>query len=423
MSFITSALGWFSGLPGFVMVGLIFLVLGLVFRAGISTTIRSAIYVSAGILAITTVTQMMVNYVSPMASQLIENTALTNDVLDVGIAPAFSACITLPFFVFLYPIGLAVNFILLKLKWTKTVNVDFLDLFAILLPFVPVYILTGNAILVLLLAVVYYAITLKICDWTAPHYQKYFELDGISISHPHDALPRVLFIALDWVFDHIPGLNKIDVNFGDLSNKLGLFGNPTFLSFLIGTILGLVSKMGVASALGVGAAMACACLLFPKAVGIIMEGIRPISTKMRETMQRVFKLEDTYVGMDSAILAGYPESISVGAICLPIVLACYFLLPTVRIIPGGESLILATSAGLALPLMGGKKKGNAFRTVLAVVISTVINMHCSTYLAEMMTNFCLNSGIEVAEGTLVTSSVLGTPLSVIITLITRLFVH
>ena len=50
-------------------------------------------------------------------------------------------------------------------------------------------------------------------------------------------------------------------------------------------------------------------------------------------------------------------------------------------------------------------------------------MHCSTYLAEMMTNFCLNSGIEVAEGTLVTSSVLGTPLSVIITLITRLFVH
>ena len=109
MSFITSALGWFSGLPGFVMVGLIFLVLGLVFRAGISTTIRSAIYVSAGILASTTVTQMMVNYVSPMASQLIENTALTNDVLDVGIAPAFSACITLPFFVFLYPIGLAVN--------------------------------------------------------------------------------------------------------------------------------------------------------------------------------------------------------------------------------------------------------------------------------------------------------------------------
>ena len=52
----SSALGWFSGLPGFVMVGLIFLVLGLVFRAGISTTIRSAIYVSAGILAITTVT-------------------------------------------------------------------------------------------------------------------------------------------------------------------------------------------------------------------------------------------------------------------------------------------------------------------------------------------------------------------------------
>ena len=423
MSFIMNVLGWLFNLPSFIMVGLVFILLGLAFRAGVGTTIRSAIFVAAGILAITTVTQMMVDYVTPMAGQLIANTKLTNDILDVGIAPVFAACIALPFFAFLYPIGLAVNFLLLKLKWTKTLNVDFLDLFAILVPFLPVYILTNNAPIVLVLAVLYYALALKVADWTAPYYQKYYELDGVSISHPHDAIPRLFYLGLDWVFDRIPGLNKIDFNLGDLSKKLGLFGNPTFISFLIGTILGLVSRMDVAGSLAVGIAMATATLLFPKAVGIIMEGVRPISTKMREVMQKAFKLDDTYIGMDSAIIAGYPEAISVGAVCLPIALACYFLFPSVRIIPGGEALLLATTVGLALPLMGGKKKGNAFRTILAVIIVLIINMHCTTYLAEMMTSFCLSSGIEVAEGTLVTSSVLGTPLSVLVTMITKLFMH
>ena len=424
MNILISVLGWFSGLPSYVLVGIVFLILGLAFRAGISTSIRSALLVGGGVLSITTIAQMLVNFVSPMANQLIEHSGfIKNDVLDVGIAPVFSACVSLPFFAFLYPIGLAVNCILLKLKWTKTINVDFLDLFAILLPFIPVWIYTHNAVLVLVLSVVYYAFCLKVADWTANYYQEYFELEGVSITHPHDAVPRLICIGLNWVFDRIPGLNKIDITIGDIQKKLGLFGDPAFLSFAIGTLLGLFAHMDVASALGIGVAMATAGFLFPKAVGIVMEGLRPISEKMRTVMQKHFHIEDANIGMDSAILAGYPEVISIGAVCLPIVMFCYFLLPAVRVIPSGEALLLVNTVGFVLPLMGSKgKKGNAFRTILAVVILIVLTMHGSTYMAHIITDFCKSSGIEVAEGTLVTSSVLGHPLVVFFEMLAKLFV-
>ena len=413
---MSSVLSWISGLPGYVFVVFAFFILGIVFKAGFKTSLKSALSVGAGILAVTTVTQLTVTYMTPIGTALVANSGLSNDMVDIGVSGAFAAVVSLPFFVFLYPIGLAVNFFLVSIKWTKTLNVDFVDLFAILLPWIPLYVLTGNVILTLILSIIFYAFTLKVADWTQHYYEDYYELEGISISHPFNALDRLLAIGFNWIIDKIPGLNKIDISINDLTKKLGVFGDPSVLSFVISFALGLIAKCSVADSLAAAIAMVTVTILYPKTVGIIVTGVKPISDKMREFMQSKFKIENTHIGMDSAILQGYPDSIAVGSMFLPINALLYFV-PGVRVMPTQLGI---ANAGLYLPLMGNKeKKGNAFRTILFLafwyLLSLLITSQMSPYIAE----FCTKSGIVIPEGGVVTCNVLSHPFAYISMLICK----
>ncbi len=421
MNIILGVLGFVSSLPGFVFVIFVFTILGVCFGVKFRTAITSAIMISAGVLAIQTMTEMMVGYVAPLGTALVANSGIQNDIIDIGIGPVFGAVVSLPFFIFLYPIGLAVNFALVKIGWTKTVNVDFLDLFAILLPFIPFYIMTGNVLLTLTFSIIFYAIVLKISDYTAKYYEEYFGLEGISLSHPFDAFTRILALMVDWIIDRIPGLNRINFNIKDMQANLGLFGEPEFLSFIIGLVLSLIAKLDIGTGMAIGAAMAANCIVYPKAIGILMEGIRPISVKMRDVMQNKFKVEDALIGMDSSIVAGYPEAIAVGAILMPISFALYFILPGVNLMPTG-AMIASQLAGLILPLVGAKgKKGNIFRCLLVGVLVLVLEMYCTTWITPIVTEFCMSSGMALVEGAKVTSSVLSHPLGVLIAWILKFF--
>ncbi len=423
MSYISAIFAWLSGLSGMVLVPFIILILALCFGVKPGTAVRSALMVGAGILAISTVSSMMIEYISPLGNALIENTGIKNDILDLSVAPVFGAVMQLPFFVFLYPIGLLINFAMLKLKWTKTINVDFLNLFAIILPALPIYLLTGNVIMTLVVSVLVYMFSLKMADWVAPMYQKYFDLEGVSIPHAFNTFNYVIYLAGNWVLDHIPGINKINFSFKDSHAKLGIWGDASFLSFLVGTVLGLVAQMGFNGALSIGVALACVSFIFPKAVGIIMEGLSPVSEKMRDTMQKRFNIEGANIGMDSAILAGYPEAVATGAFAIPIVLLLYFFLPGMRIIPSGESLVLATAMGVALPLCGSREhKGNAFRALVLVAVRTTISLYGAMLIAPLATELAVASGFAVEEGVLVTSSILGAWPSILVYYITKLFV-
>ena len=354
---------------------------------------------------------------------LIANTGIQNDVLDLGIAPVFVAVMQLPFFVFLYPICMVVNGLMLKFHLTKTLNVDFLNLFANLIPALPVYVLTGNVPLTLAITIIVYMFTLKIADWTAPIYQDYYGIGGVSLPHGASVYEMVSGMVFNWIVDHIPGLNKINVSIADIHEKIGLLGDPSFLSFAVGTILGLVAQMGFDASFSIGISLACVSYIFPRAVGVIMEGLNPVAEKMREVMQKYFKIDDAYIGMDTAILSGYPDAVACGAFAIPIVLALYFVLPGVRLIPSGETLVLAATMGVMLPLSGAVgHRGNAFRAILFVTLNTAISFYGCMLLSPLATELAVNAGL-VDAGATVTSSVLGAWPTMLTYAITSLFVH
>lgn len=338
MQFIQSFLVGFRSLDKTVMVPIVILVLSLCFRVKTSTAIKSALMFGAGLAGVTVISNLMTTSMADVGSGLIANTGLTNDYMDLGMSPMFAGVVSLPYFLWLYPIGIGLNMIMIKLKFTKTLNVDFLNFATMSVAAVPVYLLTNSIVATLIVFAIYFACCLKIADWTAPTVQEYYGVPGVSIPHPSAGFQAIYVIPLNWLLDHIPGVNKIDFNMADIKSKLGLLGEPTVIGMLIGTILGLLAKLGIVKSLYVGMTLCAVMLLFPKAIGLMIEALTPISKGIKEFYKTKYgnEMGDLYMGMDAAIFSGFPEVVAITALYIPIVIILHFILPGVRTLPQGS---------------------------------------------------------------------------------------
>ena len=404
---MNAVMGFFVSLVSLdktVLVPIILFIFALIAKTKFSVAFKSALTFGAGLWALITVNNVIVETMTPVAAGLVNVTGSTNVATDLGMSAMFVGVTSLPIFIFIYPIGVAVNLILLKLKFTKTFIIDFLNFFTLLIPAIPVYFMTGNLPLVLLVVVLFEAVVLKCADWLYPEVYEYYGVEGVSISHATGGAQAVIAKPLNWILDHIPGINKIDFSIGDLKNKFGVFGDPAVLGFLLGIVMSLVAGLGLSGALTVGMVMVGAMLIYPKAIGLMMEGLQPISQAMRAFATKLFKTDDCYMGMDAAIFSGYPDTIALTTLFFPIAILLHFALPGCTVIPTGESLTLQYVVfGMLLPICGSKeKKGNAFRVLVIATVLTILGLYIETWAAPLITQLCANAGI-VSEGMQVTS--------------------
>lgn len=404
MDVITQILSEIMNLSSAVLVPIVIFILAVCSRMRVSHAVKSSLLFGAGLIGLLTIVNLITQVMTPVADGLVTNTGISNTQLDVGMVAMFAGVSSLPFFIFLYPIGIVINLILLRLKWTKTVIVDFLNYFAMLIPILPIYLLTGNVAAALIGFAIHEALLLKVADIGAPYVQKYYGMEGVSISHASCGMQIIYVIPLNWLLDKIPVIRDIDINVDTVKSKLGFFGEPSIISAIIGLVLGLFAGQGVAGALYTAMYMAACVFIFPKMVGLMMEGLTPISQSLRSMMFKHLKVDQIYMGMDANILSGFPEVIAMGMIFVPIQLLMTFLLPGVKVLPGAESLILGIVFGMILPFAGKPDhKGNIFRTLIIGIILLGVGLYIMTYTAPLVTQLCqqagmIGEGVEVCSG-------------------------
>lgn len=162
------------------------------------------------------------------------------------------------------------------------------------------------------------ALSLKFGDLGAKYVEREMGLPGVSVPQCFAASTIPLGIILDKIYDKIPGINKIKVNTDTLSKKLGIFGEPPTIGFILGILLAVAVGYDLKGILEMGIAVGALLLLMPRMVKILMEGLIPISEAAKEFMQRKFAGTDFYIGLDSAITLGNPTTIAVGVLLIPI---------------------------------------------------------------------------------------------------------
>lgn len=413
MTFLEGLKALIDTLGATVLLPFFIFLFALALGAKVGRAFRSAVIIGVAFVGINLVIGLMWGSLTEVSQAIVTNTGIQRDIVDVGWPSAAAIAFGSQVGLWVIPIGLAVNILLLLLRVTKTLNVDIWNFWHFAFAGSLVVAVTGNLTYGLLAAAIYAALMLLFADWTAPAVQSFYNLPGISIPHGTSTAYVPLAIPINWVLDRIPGLKDLDADPDAIQRKLGpTAGDPMIMGLVIGIVLGLIGflKMWTADGnfvgflgetLKLGVNLAAVMILLPRMVQILMEGLIPISEAAREFMQKRAAGQEVYIGLDSAILIGHPAVISSALILVPIAILLSVILP------GNHVLLFADLAVIpfVVAMFGPMTRGNVVRIVIIGTVALAIGFYVGNALAPLMTQTAAAANFSIPENAVEITSI------------------
>jgi PTS system galactitol-specific IIC component len=369
---------------------------------------RAGVTIGIAFIGINLIIGLMWGSLSGVAQAMVTNTGIQRDIVDVGWPSAAAIAFGSSVGLWVIPIALIVNVILLFTRVTKTLNVDIWNFWHFAFIGSLIVAATGNLTYGLVAAAIAAAFALFLADWTAKAVQNFYGLPGISIPHLTSAPVVPIAIATNWVIDRIPGVRDWNADTETIQKKFGVLGEPVIQGLVIGIILGIIGFYNAGDAatvitkvLQTGMNLAAVMLLLPRMVKILMEGLIPVSEAARTFMQKRAGGREFYIGLDSAILIGHPAAISSSLILVPLVILLSIILPGNRVILFADLAIIPFVVAMCAPLM----KGNVVRIIIAGFITLGVGFYIATGMADLFTTAAVSAGFKLPEHALKITSI------------------
>jgi galactitol PTS system EIIC component len=170
---------------------------------------RSAVVIGVAFIGISLIIGLMWGALEGVSQAMVKSLNIQRDIVDVGWPSAAAIAFGSPVGLWVIPIALLVNVVLLALRVTKTLNIDLWNFWHFAFIGSLITAATGNLTLGLAAAAVSAAVMLFLADWTGPAVQRFYNLPGISIPHGTSTPAAPLGIVLNWVLDRIPGCKQV----------------------------------------------------------------------------------------------------------------------------------------------------------------------------------------------------------------------
>jgi len=417
LNIIGTFFGWINSLGPTVMLPIALFLIGLAFKVKAASAFVNALKVGIGFFGLNVMIGVVAQNIGPVAGAIVERTGLHLAIPDVGVGLHFGMSFALPSAAFMIPLGLLVNFVMLTLRWTKTVNIDVWNFWPWMFSWALVEGLSGSPLLGFVAFVFTGVVSLMLGDRQAKYIQESYNLPGISFTHPFSSFWGLLAWPFMWLFDRIPGLKDWDADIETLQKKLGPLGNSTVIGLIIGVILAFAAGYDVITALQTGVVVAAILLLMPEMIKILVSGLFPISEAARKLLSSRFPGREFYIGLDCAVGVAQPSSIVVGVILIPITLVLAAILPGNNLLPLADLAFLGFWVAVPMAMF----KNNIIRGVIYGTGAVAVSLWMATTIAPLVTTLGVAAGATLPEGTQYISMLTIYPWGWVTAFITSLF--
>lgn len=379
---IEQVVNYILSFKAYVMLPMIIFVLALVFRIKFKEALKASITIGIGFIGIFTFMDFFVSSVSPALEALVKRTGLHYNVLDVGWPPLASMAWGFKFAPFLLIMLIALNAVLLVLKLVDTADIDIWNYWHFIFMGVLVYNSTGSMLLTVMSVIISDIFTIKMADYCAKDVQDFLKVKGVSTPTFSGAVYYPIAKVANHIIDKIPKLNKVEADPEYIQKKIGIFGEPMIIGFILGIVLGIAAGYDVKKALEVAFSISAVVYLLPMMSGVLTKGLMPISDGMKEFLhKKAPNLKEKYIGLDLAIIVGNPAVIVTGLILMPISLLLAFLIPGVNFIPLGD---LPNTIGFAAMLVVACG-GNIVRSVIVCIPLIAMKLLVASKMTSIFT--------------------------------------
>lgn len=393
---------YIQSLGATIMMPIILFILGILLGARPGKALKSGLTVGVGFIGLNLIIGEMGGNLGPAVQQMISRYGLHLSVIDVGWPSAAAIAFASQVGLFIIPIGLAVNVLMLLTNTTQTVDIDIWNYWHFAFTGSLVAVLTNELWMGLAAAVINIVIVMVLADYTAPLVEKHLNLPGVSLPHGF----TTAYVPIAWLvnkgIDCIPGVKNIDINLEKSQKRIGVFGEPILLGTILGVLIGVIAGYDVKGILGLGIKMGAVLVLIPKMAALLMEGLLPISEAASEFIKKRFKSRGKmYIGLDSAVGVGHPLTLAVSLILVPVAIFLAVIIPGNKVLPFTDLSVIPFMFVLIIPMV----KGNGFRAIITGIITVGVGLLISTNLAPLITEAAKLASFDMPEGAVMISSI------------------
>ena len=364
------------------MMPILFTIIGLCIGMRFGKALKSGLYVGVGFVGLGIVTALLTNNFDSPLKEISNLYGLQLKVFDMGWPAAAAVAYGTAVGALIIPICLGVNLLMLLTKCTRTINIDLWNYWHFAFIGAVAYFVMGQSLLWgYFAAIVCYIITLVMADLTAERFQKYYDLQGISIPQPFCQSFTLFAIGVNWLLERIPGLARSDVDAEGLKKRFGVLGEPLVLGVVVGVLIGWAAQLDIKKVLFLGVTMGAVMELIPRITSLFIDGLKPIAEKTQEVAKKRFGGMKVHIGMSPALVIGHPTTLVCSVILIPVILAIAVFLP------GNQFLPLASLAGMfyLFPLILPYTKGNVVKSLIVGLVALVVGLYFVTDMASAFT--------------------------------------
>ncbi|WP_040397926.1 PTS galactitol transporter subunit IIC [Anaerococcus senegalensis] len=371
----------FVDLGAIVVLPILIFIFGMILGTKAKKSFTSGIIVGVGFVGLNMVIDLLGNSLGPAAQQMVERFGLNLTTIDVGWPAAAAISYGTVLGSLAIPIGIGLNIILLFLGLTKTLMVDMWNFWHAAFVASLVYAITQDFALGFYATIAYLTMIYLLADIIAPRIEKFYGFPNITFPHGTSAPGFLFALPLNWIFERIPGFNKIEADPETVQKKFGVFGESTVLGLIIGLGMGILAGYDLGGILQLGVKTSAVMVLMPRMVSLLMEGLAPISEAANTFVQKRFPGREVNIGMDSALSVGHPAVLSSSLLLVPITILLAVILPGNTTLPFGD---LATIP-FVVCLMSAVFNGNIVRTVVGGSIYMTTILYITSWASPLVT--------------------------------------
>ncbi len=365
--------------------------------------LKNSIFVFIGLVLVAIMLTSFINFFEPLVNTIVINAKKDFQVIDLGFKIseyiAFNSTIIIQIIIAI----ILLNIIMLFLRLTRTINIDFWNFWAFLFSGSVIYSITEIQWMGVLISLIIASVTLVTADIYAHYIGNYYGIEGISTPHPFSVFWAPISQLVNYLLNKIPKVKRIHLFYEEIQYKLGFVSEPMVFGFLIGFIIGIITKYKTITAIlpsdlfyafGSGLRLAIIMIIFPRAFNLLTKGLVPLINNLRQSINRRITKRELYIGIDSLVISGHPSVIGLSAIMVPLTVYIATLLPGNRLLPNADLIFIPFILIWAI----APSRGDIFRSFISALIFIPIILWVCTDLADLYTNIVSNSNIVIPEG-------------------------
>lgn len=346
--------------------------------------------------------------VTKYIQQMVETAGLNLPIVDIGwqtgSLTAFSSSIGLSFFVF----GLLIELVLFLVGITRVfVPSNLWNNFGYMIWGTMAYAATGNFALSFAFMVFVLLYSLIMSEVIADRWSDYYGVKNATINSIHNIETLVPALLLDPLWNLL-GVNKVKLNPESLKTKLGIFGEPMTLGFILGLVIGILGSLKDLASLdawggilGFAMSLAAVMTVFPLITGVFASAFGPLAEAVEknkkqetETAEALADKKRWFIAVDDGVGFGEPATIIAGLILVPIMVFLALLLPGNHALPVVDLIAIP----FMIEAMIAVSKGNILKAILNGIIWFSLGLYAASALGPIYTEAVQQYGSVLPQG-------------------------